>query len=259
MTPSVHVRHVKLSTYQNQIQQMAKKTNRGSVSLKAKGINWPRSFLNAKTNVKARLECIVPGQIYVVPNLLSYGICNDMIKEFEANARFELAKQQRTSEFAARVNDRAQYDDEICAENLWRILKPVLLGENHVTYGDYELEDDQTEETELFDKSVGLNRNIRIYRYGAGHYFGQHYDESNVVDGGVTKWTLLVYLTGQDAGEVQGGETLFENDDGTKYSCAPTKGMALLHLHGDDCLLHEGALVKGGFKWILRSDLVYPN
>lgn len=238
---------------------MAKNPKKTLVSSKVKGINWPRSFLSAKTSAKARVDCVIPGQIYTVPNLLTHGACNDLIKEFETGAQFELAKQQRTADYAARVNDRAQYDDQMCAENLWRILGPVLLGENHEVYGDYELEEAQTQETKLFDKSVGLNPNIRIYRYGAGHYFGQHYDESNIVQGGKTKWTLLVYLTGQDAGEVEGGETLFEDDDGTKYSCAPAKGMALLHLHGDDCLLHEGAPVISGSKWILRSDLVYPN
>ena len=33
-------------------------------------------------------------------------------------------------------------------------------------------------------------------------------------------------------------------------------GLALLHRHGDECLLHEGREVKGGGKWVLRSDLV---
>lgn len=33
-------------------------------------------------------------------------------------------------------------------------------------------------------------------------------------------------------------------------------GMALLHRHGDRCLLHEGREVKQGEKWVIRSDLV---
>ena len=33
-------------------------------------------------------------------------------------------------------------------------------------------------------------------------------------------------------------------------------GMGLLHRHGDECLLHEGKEVKGGEKWVIRSDLV---
>ena len=32
-------------------------------------------------------------------------------------------------------------------------------------------------------------------------------------------------------------------------------GMALLHKHGQDCLLHEGKTVRMGEKWIIRSDL----
>lgn len=33
-------------------------------------------------------------------------------------------------------------------------------------------------------------------------------------------------------------------------------GMGLLHRHGEKCLLHEGREVKGGEKWVIRSDLV---
>lgn len=32
-------------------------------------------------------------------------------------------------------------------------------------------------------------------------------------------------------------------------------GMALLHKHGQDCLLHEGLEVTAGEKWVIRSDL----
>lgn len=32
--------------------------------------------------------------------------------------------------------------------------------------------------------------------------------------------------------------------------------MALLHRHGEQCLLHEGREVLSGEKWVLRSDLV---
>lgn len=32
-------------------------------------------------------------------------------------------------------------------------------------------------------------------------------------------------------------------------------GMALLHKHGQDCLLHEGRKVIKGEKWVIRSDL----
>ena len=81
-----------------------------------------------------------------------------------------------------------------------------------------------------------------------------------------TTWTLLLYLTSPATGCV-GGETVFYPDPkpsgkGSKKE-APSDpvvvslevGMALLHKHGADCMLHEGKIVTEGEKWVLRSDL----
>ena len=40
-------------------------------------------------------------------------------------------------------------------------------------------------------------------------------------------------------------------------SVTPAPGRALLHRHGDACLLHEGARVLRGVKYVLRSDVVF--
>jgi len=103
-------------------------------------------------------------------------------------------------------------------------------------------------------------------------------DEANLVNVGSppvgrrTIYTLLVYLTGAADGMI-GGETVFYADAPyvplTKkqmkeraglmpqvIEVAPERGMALLHRHGDECLLHEGKEVKQGVKWVIRSDLV---
>ena len=82
-----------------------------------------------------------------------------------------------------------------------------------------------------------------------------------------TTWTLLIYLTGLATGCV-GGETIFypelgaakhfsgKDTEGTEPIAVGLEvGMALLHKHGQDCLLHEGAEVKEGEKWVIRSDL----
>lgn len=72
-----------------------------------------------------------------------------------------------------------------------------------------------------------------------------------------TTWTLLIYLT-----TCSGGETVFypdptkANPNPEAISVEPEMGMALLHRHGDSCMLHEGREVTGGEKWVLRSDLV---
>ena len=82
-----------------------------------------------------------------------------------------------------------------------------------------------------------------------------------------TTWTLLIYLTGPTTGCI-GGQTVFYPELGPakKFSERPSEGtepivvdlevgMALLHKHGNDCLLHEGRKVTDGEKWVIRSDL----
>ena len=46
-----------------------------------------------------------------------------------------------------------------------------------------------------------------MYKYIAGQYFGQHYDDSvrDMVTGAKSEWTLLIYLSGAQDG-VEGGE-----------------------------------------------------
>lgn len=102
---------------------------------------------------------------------------------------------------------------------------------------------------------IGLNPNIRVYRYSKGQRFGRHVDDSVYVErpAGETQYTLLIYLS-----SVVGGETIFYDDRGRKLATvAPQPGLALLHRHGDYCLEHEGAMVKDGVKYVLRSDVVY--
>ena len=66
---------------------------------------------------------------------------------------------------------------------------------------------------------------------------------------------------GEDAkgdGPLRGGATNFFLDDG-KPVCgfAPIGGYCLVHEHGERCLLHEGAVVTSGSKYLLRTDAVY--
>jgi len=48
----------------------------------------------------------------------------------------------------------------------------------------------------------------------------------------------------------------YPEDGAAPISVAPEVGMALLHRHGEHCLLHEGKEVLRGEKWVIRSDLV---
>jgi hypothetical protein len=110
--------------------------------------------------------------------------------------------------------------------------------------------------------AIGLHRNIRFYRYSVGQKFGRHVDDSvHLADGAETGYTLLMYLNGvgsKKSRPLTGGETVFFGDKGERrHTVVPKCGMALLHLHGEECMEHEATEVRGGCKYILRSDVVF--
>jgi hypothetical protein len=197
------------------------------------------------------VETVLEGQILVVRNLFTATLCKKYVAFLSSLPLTTTPGKPKRGE-ATRVNDRFQVEDAAFASNLWEHSGLRTLVEA--------LED----QTQLGGKVLGLNSNIRVYRYRPGQFFDQHYDESNKLQFGPSKlpakttWTLLVYLTTCD-----GGETAFYPEASKKGEPTPDAivvrletGMALLHKHGDDCLLHEGKEVRAGEKWVLRSDLV---
>ena len=65
-------------------------------------------------------------------------------------------------------------------------------------------------------------------------------------------------------GPLAGGETFFFKgttvegvEKGPILKFPPRTGSALAHMHGERCLLHAGAQVKSGIKYLLRTDVVY--
>lgn len=94
----------------------------------------------------------------------------------------------------------------------------------------------------------GANERIRCYRYASGQRFAPHYDGAFVRD--EHEQSLISYLVYLNEGFV-GGETNFLQ---IGRSVVPRAGMALLFQHR---VLHEGAAVHAGVKYVLRSDLMY--
>ena len=91
-----------------------------------------------------------------------------------------------------------------------------------------------------------MNERLRFYRYGPGQRFAPHTDGCvRRANGEESLLTFMIYLNG----DVQGGETHFEN-----ASITPRPGLALVF---DHYLLHEGGLVLAGHKYVLRSDVMY--
>ncbi|KAK2765838.1 hypothetical protein FQN53_006780 [Emmonsiellopsis sp. PD_33] len=212
------------------------------------------------------LDTVLSDQILIIRNLFTSTLCKNYISFLSSLPLVTTPGRPKKGE-AVRVNDRFQVDDAVFAERLWREtgLKGLVEGR-------------AAEEKELWGGEVlGLNPNIRVYRYVPGQFFAQHYDDSiplthpnphtNKTQRARTTWTLLIYLS-----TCAGGETAFypepspqAHQKGSKRNnpppepiiIAPETGMALLHRHGERCLLHEGMEVRGGGeKWVVRSDLV---
>ncbi|XP_047092965.1 uncharacterized protein LOC124704749 [Lolium rigidum] len=148
---------------------------------------------------------------------------------------------------AFRDNDRISVTDPLLAQTLWET------GINRIF----------TDINIAGKVATSLNPNIRLYRYVEGQRFGRHIDESvNLGDGSRTQYTLLIYLSGKgsakDSQALVGGETVFyDHRGGIVAEVAPVQGMALLHLHGARCMLHEARVVKKNVKYVLRSDVVF--
>ncbi|KAI9172923.1 hypothetical protein H9P43_007054 [Blastocladiella emersonii ATCC 22665] len=192
------------------------------------------------------MTCVLPDQLYTLDGALSPTDCAALVAAAETYGFAPAEKSLRPRKgFAFRDSGRIALDPHPdLAARLWRQLAGVLPAFPEGT-------------------PVGMNTNIRLYKYGRGQSFGQHYDESVRVAGGRTEFTLLVYLSGGGEGEddeVGGGETVFyEGRRKVVAAVAPVRGRALIHRHGDACLLHEGAAVTKGVKYLLRSDLVFAT
>lgn len=233
--------------------QKSKKTNLNSQdSISASdpvSPNWPvlKPILPASD---LYIEETLKDQILVVPGLFTANLCK-LYVSFLATLPLTTTPGKPKRGEATRVNDRFQIDDPTFARRLWEgtaIKDLVSSYEDQSIWG---------------GEVLGLNSNIRIYRYRPGQFFDQHYDESNRVTGpdgqpAKTTWTLLIYLT-----NCEGGETAFYPEPVSKgdkqpdpVEVNPQIGSALLHRHFPECLLHEGKEVVSGEKWVLRSDLI---
>lgn len=138
-----------------------------------------------------------------------------------------------------RNNDRVMIDDPHLAALVWERLRPFL----PARVG--------------FWLPVGLNERWRFYRYDPGQQFDWHFDgsfERSPLER--SAFTFLIYLTGG----VAGGATEFNLK---KYGAVrvedpvvrvqPEAGAALVFPHK---VLHRGAPVAGGRKYVMRTDVM---
>jgi predicted 2-oxoglutarate/Fe(II)-dependent dioxygenase YbiX len=141
-----------------------------------------------------------------------------------------------------RNNDRVMLDDPPLAAELFERARPFL-PPNFLVW-----------------TPVGLNERFRYYRYNPGQKFEWHFDGAFTRDNGdSSKLTFMVYL---NDGFV-GGETAFNlrrlgavRDDDEVLRVVPEAGTALVFRHD---VLHTGAVVLQGTKYVMRSDVMFRH
>jgi predicted 2-oxoglutarate/Fe(II)-dependent dioxygenase YbiX len=95
-------------------------------------------------------------------------------------------------------------------------------------------------------QAVGLSERFRLYRCDVGERFAPPLDGVPDLDSGHRSHLAFIIHLNED---YEGGET------GFRYArIKPQRGMALVFNHE---LLHEGAPVKKGRKYVLRSDVMF--
>lgn len=214
---------------------------------------WP--IIKAKKDLQ--VNGLKSSNLFTIPNYLTAAESKAFIEAAEKIGFSHQGSRGPAYGEAYRDNDRISVNDPALAQSIWEAgLKRIF------------------DDIKIQNKTpVGLNPNIRVYRYKVGQWFGQHIDESvNLGEGRKTLFTLLIYLTGlsnskgkKDQNDSQdilqslgGGETVFyDHRNGIVAEVAPVAGMALLHIHGAKCMLHEARAVTKNVKYVLRSDVVF--
>lgn len=180
--------------------------------------------------------------VFTVHGVLTAAECADYVARSEAAGYGDAPISTFTGPVVnkkMRNNERVMVDDPATAAALWEKLRPLV--------------------PERFGSwvAVGLNERFRYYRYDPGQLFDWHFDghfergpdeHSNL--------TVLLYLSGG----FEGGATEFNFlaarrvDDNPVVAVVPEAGMALVFAHR---VLHRGAPVTSGRKYVLRTDVMY--
>ncbi len=205
----------------------------------------------------------------VLLGFLTPSECAAFIEFGDSSNRWEPCEQKATREYAFRKQERFAIQDCILADAIFQRLKSYNIIPNSTLDG-------------LVPNACSSN--IRLYKYGVGNAFGKHVDESceEVKEDGThcwSKYTVLMYLNGSDDGSndhnngcdvsaessnlrLQGGTTAFYTSHAARdpiYEMVPVRGAVLLHAHGHRCLTHEARPVTSGFKYVLRTDVLYST
>ena len=174
--------------------------------------------------------------IFTIPGLLSPEECDAFIRKAEGIGFGDAPVTVGINSFMmapeVRNNERVIIDDVELASELFRRLEPHIPAEWGPRI------------------AIGLNERFRYYRYTPGQYFRWHHDGAFVRSHEERSlFTVLFYLND----DYEGGTTDFYDEE-TRIQ--PQKGMALVFEHP---ILHQGAPILRGTKYVLRSDIMYTR
>ncbi|WP_439630980.1 2OG-Fe(II) oxygenase [Gemmata sp.] len=189
-----------------------------------------------------RKELLDGEQVFVIHDFLSPGECADYVRVTEAVGYAAAPITTPSGPLMApsvRNNERVMIDNREWAAELWERARPLVPSPFRGR------------------EATGLNERFRFYRYEAGQAFRPHTDAHFARGDERSQLTFMVYL----GGDCTGGDTVIHiQDDGERLAdgdvirVAPEAGKALVFYH---YLLHEGAAVAAGRKYVLRSDVMY--
>lgn len=116
-------------------------------------------------------------------------------------------------------------------------------------------------------RAVGLNERFRLAKYHPGARFGAHVDASFGRNDDQSLLTVNIYTNNVD--EAHGGRTRFyaasaahraEPGDGhVDLAARPEAGTAMVFLQSPqpEAPLHDGEVLTGGVKYLVRTDVMY--
>ena len=169
--------------------------------------------------------------------------CQNLIHKFDPLVE---SAEQFCERYDDRQNSRFVVFDQSLADEIYTILR-----QNEITIPTHLKEGD----TVL--NFAGLHNKIRFCKYVKGDHFGKHYDYITTVHNKlVSRFTVMIYLN-QD---FEGGETRFLQHDfphDLNFEIHPKEGDCIVFSQEDNRLLHEGAKVVSGVKYLLRTDAIY--
>jgi len=212
--------------------------------------------------VRKEIELYDHGKAFLLYNVLSPSECEYYINKGEELGFGSVDLSYRKN---YRNNDRVVAEATEVSKLIWERVKehitPIqITKENQQNVGvGYGLEG-------LWEP-VGLNEIWRLCKYKPGGHFAPHFDGSFIRDTKERSMkTFMLYLNGGFEGGstnfVDESQTLWMDsngnfraqDDKILLKILPVPGMAIIFNHQ---LLHEGAQLKEGVKFIMRSDVMF--